>query len=157
MKDGIAAPKPMRSQTELGRLLISMEIPDCGCHQPLTRICAHPDDCPGESRCEVCPIALLGGEPCDHVLDADHPIPIEHWAQLLLAYDYEGYTDRPLDATPRRAVTSDARVALYVDRARRGVEIFHPGDRHANHIDAVSVQAGKGKVELRIRTTREDA
>lgn len=152
-KDGIAAPRPMRTTSELGRVLIQMEVPDCKC--PLARACQDPDDCPGERQCETCPIMPLGGEPCEHVQRARHGISIDLWAQLLLAYDREGYADRPLDSAPRQAVTSDARVALYMDRARRGVELFHPADIHADRLDPVSVQAGKGKVELTIRTTRE--
>ena len=149
----IAAPKPLRTTSELGRILLRLEVPDCSC--PLSKVCMDPAGCPGKKSCMECPPALDLENPCEHVAQAMHSVPIETWIDLLLLYDVEGYATRPLDE-PRTVLTRRARVALYMDRARRGMEIFQPQDVHGDRIDSVSVQAGRGKVELRIRPTREE-
>jgi len=133
-RDGLFTPRDLRTDTALGRALIALEIPDCGCSLDPEHSCTGcrrprhaPDDwepcacCRGE--CECLPPA------CPHVRDTDHGLSVERWAELLRAFDPSGYDDPP-PAAGASVATHAARVALYEERAEIGLAIFSLADAH---------------------------
>src|SRR5215813_14816577 len=88
---GLFAPKPLRRNCLVGRAIIKLEIPDCGCRRPRKRCgCQGPCDCPEQSlQDQFWPL-------CPHLLALDpdeFPLSPEEWLTLLLGYDWDGYRD----------------------------------------------------------------
>ena len=124
-----AADKPVRTDTDIGRMVRVLEVPDCPCQDPATF--KNLDD----------GLALFKPA-CEHTLDADHSVSLEDWGELLLAFDHEGYRDRPLAKESAVLIERRERIAMYSMRLARGEEIFHPGDVLSTD-ERCSVRGGK--------------
>src|SRR4051812_7074681 len=103
MPDGIAAPLPLSADTALGRLLIALEAPECGCKLgPACQVAIdlargkHTERvCPGPRKCQDCPPGIDLENPCEHLEGAEHDVPLQVWESLLCDYDRAGMAQRP--------------------------------------------------------------
>jgi len=128
------APKPVRNDSDLGRLLEALEVPDCDCETRETRE-TH-EWGPG------C-LADVAGPGCHHVLAAAHEMSVERWAELLRGYDPGGYADPPGPDAPAVLVDRRERIAVYAMRADAGVGLFHPADVTPLNRDRLGVLGGR--------------
>lgn len=55
-------------------------------------------------------------------------IPIDHWAEILLAWSHAEYAEPPLPK-PAIALTAAKVLELYETRAANGLALFHPADQ----------------------------
>ena len=159
---GIAAPRPVHPGDTLGGLLSALEVIDCdcklsrACHVEMSRAMGRiPDgDCPGRDRCSECPPCLDASNPCPHLEDCDHELSLEEWWELLVAYDPEGYRQRPMPTKPGVAITKRMRLALYYQRARNGESLFHPRDVLPASLDEVSIAGSPCKLEATLEASK---
>lgn len=176
MSDALFQPRPVRRDTDLGRLLQQLEVPENPLH-PEEPCCPYerprlldeqdardprPDwaDEPRErNSChlppEYCFVLLVRGQfgqplsmPCKHCLAADHRCTLEDWALLLADHDPLEACPPPLPE-PRVMLTHAERVAEYAMRAERGRHLYHPEDvLSASGVDVEA--AGKSHTRHRL-------
>jgi hypothetical protein len=157
--NGLFGERALRRDTELGRVLAAVEVPDCRCKPErncLEGLENYPADCPGEHACKHCPLA-----PCKHVAAIDprrFPLTLSEWRELLLAHDPAGYGEPPAPAEPRVAVTREARVAVLADRAWAGLGFWHAADliHMEGVLDHLATEAESGKKQGDIFATWHD-
>lgn len=75
---------------------------------------------------------------------ADHGLSCEEWALLLLHLDPRQYRDRPPPDSPAVAMTTEARVEVYRQRARARVGLYHAADSWRGEAQRTGVEAGRG-------------
>lgn len=159
-KDG--APRPVRTTTKAGRVLLALEVPDnsagkteCSCPDPDIDLSPELDSLPGTyqllfvifrdtERQDHIPVGK-GRYPvgCPHCQAANHGFSIAKWEQMLTEYDSGGYQRLPLPARPMMVMSKSARIQIYTERAERGECLFHPRDMTADQCDRVGIQGEK--------------
>lgn len=130
----------------LRRAAESLEIPECGCPTHLSLLCLHQGEegCPC-SRGRECDCPRWPGKPCQHILSRRHDLPLEQWAALMAraaAGDDDGYDDPPPPASPASALSRQARVAIYAERAWFGRRLFHEADGWRQEPELLKVGLG---------------
>lgn len=140
MAGGLQAPRPQRRDTDLGRLLAALEVPDCGCRSPEESRRWMADPC----RHERDFLARLGERP--------FPLTLEEWGLLLEAFDPEGYAEPQAPDSPAVAMTQKARGGVLRARAKAGLSLWHPddvlpADERVEHLDVEAV-LGKRQGEV---------
>jgi hypothetical protein len=115
-----------------------LEIPDCSCDLEIDCGCSEPCDC-----------KVTLGPPCEHVLSADHDLPVPAWIDLLLTYSPQEYAELPppAQAEPIGGLKSLDRVQVYRERRARGEHLYHPDDmRESEHTARQIKTARNGRV-----------
>ncbi len=149
-------PKPLTGETELGRLLLALEI---GCELepcPLvkTQNLLAAEDAARERQedlwatlppCYRLLLAIWGHERCQHLDECDHGVTLEDWQALLVGYDGAGYRDPPLPETLAKRVSRFALGDAYRHRAGDGRHLYHPGDLDSVAWDGMATLAMPGK------------
>lgn len=152
-KDG--APRPIRTTTPQGRVLLALEVPDCSCPDPDVDLTPDLESLQGAYQLLI--VIFRGTIPqlhipagqgrypvgCPHSRLWFHQFTIAEWEELLANYDAGGYRRLPLAAAPMMAMSKSARIQIYSERAERGEYLFHPRDMSADQCDRVSIQGEK--------------
>ena len=152
-KEALYVPRPLRGDSDHGRILIRLDVPDCACKDVvcLSGRVGYPQECGGAEICKDCPI-----KPCRHVLEKaalvkkeGFPLGLEEWAELLFDYDPRGYAQPPPPARGAAVFSRKTRVALLMRRAVDGVELYHPRDVTVleEEFDALAIEAVSGKAQ----------
>jgi hypothetical protein len=128
-----SAPKPESLEDDVGRLLLAIEAPPCGCKLKMRwRLVEVPD--PSRTNPERTKTIRIRYMPrCPHVEAAEDGVPVDLWLELMRRYDRTSQSPRPYPV-PSSDVANlyepCARVRLYAERRARGEELFHPLDIH---------------------------
>ncbi len=128
--DGRFAPKPVRSDTQRGRLLTVLEVPACRCPQG-----THDDPLP----------------PCRHIRELAKKFPditLDEFLALLREEDSDQHTRRspsydtpPLPAAVAVPLTPQCALTLYDERAGNGQALHAPGDGQIDDHDEIGYRA----------------
>jgi hypothetical protein len=168
LSDDLYKPRPLDRNDRRGpayaqaaRCLIQLEIPECDCKPRRTAIMCHagrhldyPEACPGLAACKDCPKPA-----CFHVFDSDHDMPIGKWAELLAAYDPEGYGEPPCPPEPSNVMKGHDKAILMAERATRGYALRHPRDLKPTDVAAERLAgraADKSATAMREQTVIAD-
>lgn len=155
--DGLFAPRALRGDTDLGRLLLALEVPDCDCPLPdvriglklrlaLERYAAERglDEVMGYLRLVL---VVVRAQPCRCTAVRGHGLSVDEWVELLAEYDPAGYLEPPLDNEPSLAITRAGRVEMMTGRAEAGLAIEHPGDINPAEVDHLWIESLTGKFQ----------
>ncbi len=121
-------PPPVCRAVSTREFLEELEIPDCGC--PFEYIEERRCHCGAGPECERCPkVWRILSPACEHIEDADHDTSVIMWGRLWEAEDPEEYAEPP-QAPPAKedALTRQAKIEVYAERAALGLALFHPAD-----------------------------
>lgn len=76
----------------------------------------------------------------------EHGLTCLEWAALLLVADAREYREPPLPTGPAVALTAEARVEVYRQRAARKQSLYHPGDSWRQQTNTrACVEAGRSR------------
>lgn len=165
-RERVAADRAVRADSELGRLLRAMEVPNCRCMpRPLPAVKGETQErclagLPPYTRLLLVIFATMPGgvnQPCRHALARAAGFPegvdLDMWAEMISLYQLQGgFADdsgdyvgvRPLPR-PHTLATHEAILAELEERARNGQELFHPRDLRVERSDGVAVAGDKRK------------
>ena len=82
---------------------------------------------------------------CGCILAADHNVPADEWAQLLLICEPQEYGARPLPEEATGALPGVEKVQVLAQRAAARVSLWHPDDAHANDAPRLVRDASRGR------------
>lgn len=144
--DDLYAPRPLSIEDRLGKLLLAIEIPDCGC----------PPTCH-----------------CEHIAKCHTKLSIRTWVSLLHEYDLEGYEPELVwsgpvwlgdPRSPHRIdvskgvsmATQEGWTEVYAVRAKARLPLFHPDDDNprSRAEDEIALQGVAGNRQGYVRDER---